>query len=439
MRKIFTKDFLKIKSSKNQYDVILHIGAPKTGTSAIQNFLLNSRKALLKEGVYYPYHDQDQNNISGGHSKLGTFIAQGDVEHGKKLFLEYLNKAKKTNKILLLSSESFYFQVDTFFKIISSYKVKIIVFERNRIESIISLYNQGVKRHFQTHKLSDVCQDILNRNNPPMDNVIERWKEKFNAENITVISYSKAQFMKKSIEEVFLVNLNLHNKVIERLKPVDIKMINKSYGYAELELKRVLNIVLDRQNNVMNNWLDLFLQRLSDLKQTNDESVELSDELLKQLQKKFNVSEVFIELNQQKKRDVCRDIFNICDLMEKNENNLYLYIRQCLEIYTKRNVVFSKDVEALLKWFDISYKPLQYQDKFFTQFQLNQMSIGKYKEADFLRDISLVLIAHKDYVNAEKLIARASKIRPDGPVIQQIKEIIKKEILKESNDVKKSY
>jgi len=266
MKKIFTKHSLILK---REYDVIVHIGAPKTGTSAIQNFLLDSRKDLLEEGFYYPYHSKDNNNISGGHSEFASLIVGNDITDAEKLFLKYLSKAK--NKTLLLSAESFFHNPDNLFKIMSSYKVKIIVFQRNRVEEIISLYNQGVKRHFQTNKLHDICQDILVRDDiKNIDALIEDWKKKFKPENVEVIPYSKAKFSKQPIEEVFLASLNLSKKVIHRLKPTDIKMINKSYGYAELELKRLLNQVLDRENSLMNNRLDLFLQELSDLKHVEE-------------------------------------------------------------------------------------------------------------------------------------------------------------------------
>ena len=36
-------------------DIILHVGRPKTGTTAIQNFLANNKSKLLQQGVLYPH------------------------------------------------------------------------------------------------------------------------------------------------------------------------------------------------------------------------------------------------------------------------------------------------------------------------------------------------------------------------------------------------
>ena len=50
--------------------IIIHVGPAKTGTSALQYFLLRNRNELKKVGYYYPEHRIDENDISGGHSKL---------------------------------------------------------------------------------------------------------------------------------------------------------------------------------------------------------------------------------------------------------------------------------------------------------------------------------------------------------------------------------
>lgn len=46
-----------IRRLKERPDLILHIGMPKTGTTAVQTFLFNNRAALAaSQGVYYPDH-----------------------------------------------------------------------------------------------------------------------------------------------------------------------------------------------------------------------------------------------------------------------------------------------------------------------------------------------------------------------------------------------
>ena len=46
--------------------VVIHVGPPKTGTSALQNWLLQNRLWLQQNGIYYPEHGVDVNGVSSG-------------------------------------------------------------------------------------------------------------------------------------------------------------------------------------------------------------------------------------------------------------------------------------------------------------------------------------------------------------------------------------
>ncbi len=47
-------------------NIIIHIGPPKTGTSAIQKWLKDHTDDLKQCGVYYPEHLEDSNGVSSG-------------------------------------------------------------------------------------------------------------------------------------------------------------------------------------------------------------------------------------------------------------------------------------------------------------------------------------------------------------------------------------
>ena len=53
--------------------LILHVGMSKTGSTALQNRLANSRKELLKQGVLYP-----EVSFSADHNFLSLFLRKGD-------------------------------------------------------------------------------------------------------------------------------------------------------------------------------------------------------------------------------------------------------------------------------------------------------------------------------------------------------------------------
>ena len=76
--------------------IIVHQGPAKTGTSALQYFLLKNQNELKKVGYHYPTHKIDENNISGGHYNRKFNI--------KKTISEFLESNYHT---LILSSEQF--------------------------------------------------------------------------------------------------------------------------------------------------------------------------------------------------------------------------------------------------------------------------------------------------------------------------------------------
>jgi len=56
--------------------VLLHVGLPKTGTTALQNAAANQRAALLEHGVRYPGDRHNHSNasfsVAGGHEGGGA-------------------------------------------------------------------------------------------------------------------------------------------------------------------------------------------------------------------------------------------------------------------------------------------------------------------------------------------------------------------------------
>ncbi len=60
--------------------VYLHIGLPKTGTTAIQNFLMQNREALLAHGLCYP--DFGYRYLHVGNGRNGHFLAHSAFSYG---------------------------------------------------------------------------------------------------------------------------------------------------------------------------------------------------------------------------------------------------------------------------------------------------------------------------------------------------------------------
>lgn len=448
MKKII--NFFKSAKTQNKedscikkYDIIVHIGAGKTGSSAIQKFLLQNRDVLAKHNFYYPEHELDKNGISGGHSLFGLSLVNNEIEKAEVIFKSYVALAKEKNMTLLLSAESLFNYHGRFHALTKGYNCKIISFFREPLEAILSSYNQSVKRHFDTMPLGEVCNKALSTNMMG-SGVYGKWTELFGKENMTILEYDLDYFKKHSIQEVFLTHIGLDAKTIQNIKPKEFQQINRSYTLAELEFKRVLNHILDKENNQENYEIDWTLQKLSDEKQETYTLVDqLSSDMYTVLNEKFNQVKTklleygMIILNQEDDvnreykqnkylyKNKINDILSIVEYFKKEQPQSYSYMHSRILEHLRHQQNLSCDVLNLAKWFDIDTEVVPNKSEpWFSEAQLKNMATGKYKEADFLRDIATLLLHKRDLHNADKIISKALELRPTGPAIIQLKQTI---------------
>jgi len=257
-----TLPWLASAKEEQRAEIILHVGAPKTGTSAIQRFCLRNRLALLRAGFYYPEHGIDKNGVSGGHFLICQ-PGSSETVAGLGLLQKWLETAKKANLTLLLSSESFYVRSGLLWPSLQGKRVQVIGWYRHPIDSIVSNYNQSVKRNFSSHTLDHRCRSILKTQGLQSydGQCLQDWANLIGEQNCTFypFRYSASQ----PIESVLLNTIGLTSEQ-QRLFKIDKALINRSYAFDALELKRRLNKLLDKQDVTENRAIDLFLQRYSD-------------------------------------------------------------------------------------------------------------------------------------------------------------------------------
>ena len=276
-----------LTSPKERAEIILHIGAPKTGTSAIQRFCLRNRLALLRAGFYYPEHGIDENGISGGHALICQPGASGTIV-GWELFQAWLAIAKKANLTLLLSSENFYGRASALWPMLQDKKVKIVGWYRHPVELIVSGYNQSVKRSFWVHTLDQRCRNFLQSpNNSRLydGHHLHEWANFVSDAHCAFYPfvYSASQ----PIETLLLEAIGLTRKQQSVFK-IDGALINRSYIPDALEFKRRLNLLLTREDIELNQMLDVFLQAYSDKSaHATSDAVALPAQTLQQLQQYF--------------------------------------------------------------------------------------------------------------------------------------------------------
>lgn len=232
--------------------VIIHIGPGKTGTSALQYFLLKNRDKLEKAGYYYPDHRVDQNGVGGGHANPRRFNIKNIINN----FLESNSK----HHTLILSSENFFVKINELNKICAN--IKFVSFYRCSIYQSLSGYIQKIKRKDQTdkfkrHKIDRTPNDIH------LDNL------KIKNINYTIIPYMFDFDNTWSIVNEFLRFIDNSN-VLSHMYENKIKIVNPSYCIEAIELKRYINKYINKfdvekpENIFILNKLDTVLQRFAD-------------------------------------------------------------------------------------------------------------------------------------------------------------------------------
>lgn len=226
--------------------VVIHTGPGKTGTSAIQ-YWLNSNRAFLKNnGVLYPKHAQDINNISSG-NLLTIFDRDmdGNLDLNKSKLDTLMQKFIKSDcQILLLSSEFFFSVLPSLYKALP--EAKFLAYLRNPLDVFESNYNQGVKR-------SKTIKELhlpLNLKFYVIEDIIKIFNELKNI-NLCIRPYAKELFVKGNIVNDLLLSIGLDIPTVKH------DVINSSYNLQALEFKRLTNNFTD--SNV-DKQLDFILQ-----------------------------------------------------------------------------------------------------------------------------------------------------------------------------------
>lgn len=220
-----------------QKTIYLHIGKPKTGTSALQYFLLKNRNILRQNGIEYPVHKLDPNHISSGNAELIAKLAKDEMPTVQAILSEII---KTPCPSILLSSEFFYLcdHLENIKQLFNGFNVQIIIYWRRQDRQVMSLYNQHVKRRLVTCHIDDW---VKNKPEKRFSNEqLLKWTEVFGKENIHLRVYEQQQFVGKTIFSDFLNVLNL--SVTDDYE-FSQKKINPSYRIDALESQRLFNFL----------------------------------------------------------------------------------------------------------------------------------------------------------------------------------------------------
>jgi|GEM_PF-2795423 len=215
----------------NTKRVIIHTGPGKTGSSAIQAWLVKNITHLESNSIFYPKHDLSKDKISSGNlreiltqAKNGTW--QVDAEKVTSLLLKF---EKTGHSTLLLSSEFFFHRIIDIQKLIPH--AEFIAYVRNPVELLESNYNQSVKRH------SNIKPFIAP---PEIDSFLWQYLERV-FKNIDSKKMHLRPFDERLMQGGNIVADMLCVLGMSLDKGFKNSRINPSFTFESLEFKRLLN------------------------------------------------------------------------------------------------------------------------------------------------------------------------------------------------------
>lgn len=240
----------------------LHIGTPKTGSTAIQAFCYRNRKLLQEHGVLYPAFKLSETLGDGRYAQDGNagHIAcrKGSEEEQAQMIFDRIGNAETT----ILSAETFWDHDHSFLRKIIEYLVEkapslsidVIVYLRNQADYFESLYRENIQVWPITATAQEAFEmlrggtDILPTDkNYPLQDIIgscdyEKWLSELldvlPKQNIYVRNYDQIRRERRDVIDDFFEILGIDaTKGFVKEKT----LANPSIGIELLEIKRVLN------------------------------------------------------------------------------------------------------------------------------------------------------------------------------------------------------
>jgi len=236
--------------------IYLHIGSPKTGTTSVQDCLSRNVNTLLNDfGVLYPSSGR---NVIAHHplvadlrtefngDKVPDHCYGSNLRGGnwQRLLSEIESYGDAVSKVVV-SSEDFFTlfrrgdiaAIQSLKKVLSNFRVVVVVYLRRQDLFVDSLFNQEVKASLSRGRIST---DLLTKHPATKKNyfqVLSAWAEVFGSENIILRPFAKEQFPSGDLVCDFLSQIGLDGVELPHASGV----INERLSAQELIFKQQLN------------------------------------------------------------------------------------------------------------------------------------------------------------------------------------------------------
>jgi len=240
--------------------LIIHIGAAKAGSSAIQGYLRLNYKLLEHRGIVVPGPDlQRGSEVTGEHIWLMEQL-RADPTEGANAIMRRLarlqaERKNKETRAYIISAENLSNSMQhefLFTKLTDLFVIKVVIYIRRQDEFLCSSWQQwGLKRN------GDFWSWLLNNigTKANWELVINPWAELYGKENVFVRIFESQRLKEGSLISDFCSICDIQ---MDGLQP-QVGMLNPSYNLAIQEMAHEARVLFDGIHD------NEFYQMVSDL------------------------------------------------------------------------------------------------------------------------------------------------------------------------------
>ncbi|MEQ1742218.1 MAG: tetratricopeptide repeat protein [Candidatus Nitrotoga sp.] len=403
--------------------VYLHIGWHKTGSTAIQVFMMRNRSAILKEsGILYPVC---------GHSTIGHHLVAWSLqepitstwakeikfsETAEVVFARIFQEAESYGvTTLVLSSEEFsatnQYSIVRLARILKGHEVKLIVYLRRQDEYVESLYNQCVKDYGARvgESFEHFLHGQIKANWLDYGSYLDNWVSLFPDLSVDFRVYDRNRFPEKNVVLDFMQAIGLPSSPSYQMGDMEanpslstrsvkvLARVNAEVSLDRAEHERVVAILLNAETEESRKQ-EIFLSPSERLTLLNSFKAS-NDRMFKRWLDKPNLFQLSKDELEQRKKQWER-------IDEAEEQRA---------VDEQFQLIFFELSEYLANLSN-SVKENQMTDQYITSVSSDKPAAPD--GADELRDAAMVAISQGEWPQALNTLLEAHQRRPDGPLIR---------------------